>query len=112
MLVQFTIAFRVMDGVGAEMDLFGGMFVGKTNDLVRDLLNSVLDEVVGKCEEERGKLGARRMPFSDEQRLVLQQAYSENSYTSGGNLNTLAARLGVDYRRIRGWFGQRRQMEN
>ena len=87
------------------MDLSGGMIVVETNDLVRDLPNSVLDEVVGKCEEERGKLGARRMPFSDEQRLVLQQAYSENWYISEGNLNTVAARLGVDYRRIRGWFG-------
>lgn len=87
------------------MDLSGGMIVVETNDLVRDLPNSVLDEVVGKCEEERGKLGVRRMPFSDEQRLVLQQAYSENWYISGGNLNTVAARLGVDYRRIRGWFG-------
>ena len=48
------------------------------------------------------------MPFSDEQRLVLQQAYSENWDISGGNLNTLAARLGVDYRRIRGWFGHGR----
>ena len=87
------------------MDLSGGMIVVETNDLVRDLPNSVLDEVVGKCEEERGKLGARRMPFSDEQRLLLQQAYSESWYTSGGNLNTVAARLGVDYRQIRSWFG-------
>ena len=73
-----------MDGVGAKMDLSGGMIVVETNDLVRDLPNSVLDEVVGKCEEERGKLGARRMPFSDEQQLVLQQAYSENWQISGG----------------------------
>ena len=77
----------------------------ETNDLVRDLPNSVLDEVVGKCEEERGKLGVRRMPFSDEQRLVLQQAYPENWYISGGYSNTVAAHLCVDYRRIRGWFG-------
>ena len=66
------------------MDLSGGMIVVETNDLVRDLPNSVLGEIVGKCEEERGKLGARRIPFSDEQRLVLQQAYSENWYISGG----------------------------
>ena len=39
------------------MDLSGGMIVVETNDLVSDLPNSVLDEVVGKCEEERGKLG-------------------------------------------------------
>ena len=94
-----------MDGVGAKMDLSGGMIVVETNDLVRDLPNSVLDEVVGKCEEERGKLGVRRMPFSDEQQLVLQQAYSENWYISGGNLNTVAARLGADNRRIRDWSG-------
>ena len=94
-----------MDGVGAKVDLSGEMIVVETNDLVRDLPNSVLGEIVGKCEEERGKLGARRIPFSDEQRLVLQQAYSENWYISGGNLNTVAARLGVDYRRIRGWCG-------
>ena len=36
-----------MDGVRAEMDLSRGMFVIETKDLVRDLLNSVLDEVVG-----------------------------------------------------------------
>ena len=29
------------------------MIVVETNDLVGDLPNSVLDEVVGKCEEER-----------------------------------------------------------
>ena len=36
-----------MDGVRAKMDLSGGMFVIETKNLVRDLLNSVLDEVVG-----------------------------------------------------------------
>ena len=46
-MVQFTNAFRDMDGVRAEMDLSRGMFVIETKDLVRDLLNSVLDEVVG-----------------------------------------------------------------
>ena len=49
-----------MDGVGAKVDLSGGTIVVETNDLVRDLPNSVLDEVVGKCEEERGKLGAQK----------------------------------------------------
>merc|ERR1719192_1740765 len=50
--------------------------------------------------------------FSEEQRLVLEQAFYENSYSSGNTLNLLAARLGVDSRRIMGWFGHRRRKEN
>ena len=48
-----------------------------TSDLVRDLLNSIL-EVVGNCGERRMKDEAKPA-FSEEQRLVLEQAFSENS---------------------------------
>ena len=83
----------------------------RTSDLVRDLLNSFLEEVVGNCGERRRKDEAKPA-FSEEQRLVLEQAFSENSYSSGETLNSLAARLGVDSRRIKGWFGHRRRKEN
>ena len=99
-----------MNEEGADKDLSSEGPVVSTSDLVRDLLNSIL-EVVGKCGERRMKDEAKPA-FSEEQRLVLEQAFSENSYSSGNILNSLATRLGVDSRRIMGWFGHRRRKEN
>ena len=99
-----------MNEEGAGKDLSSEGPVVSTSDLVRDLLNSIL-EVVGKCGERRMKDEAKPA-FSEEQRLVLEQAFSENSYSSGNTLNSLATRLGVDSRRIMGWFGHRRRKEN
>ena len=100
-----------MNEEGADKDLSSKGPVVSTSDLVRDLLNSLLEEVVGNCGERRRKDEAKPA-FSEEQRLVLEQAFSENSYSSGETLNSLAARLGVDSRRVMGWFGQRRRKEN
>ena len=91
-----------MNEEGADKDLSSKGPVVSTRDLVRDLLNSLLEEVVGNSGERRRKDEAKPA-FSEEQRLVLEQAFSENS---------LAARLGVDSRRIKGWFGHRRRKEN
>ena len=91
-----------MNEEGADKDLSSKGPVVSTRDLVRDLLNSLLEEVVGNSGERRRK-DEGKPAFSEEQRLVLEQAFSENS---------LAARLGVDSRRIKGWFGHRRRKEN
>ena len=98
-----------MNEKGADKDLSSEGPVVSTSDLVRDPLNSIL-EVVGNCGERRMKDEAKPA-FSEEQRLVLEQAFSENSY-SGNTSNSLATRLGVDSRRIMGWFGHRRRKEN
>ena len=100
-----------MNEKGADKDLSSEGPVVSTSDLVRDLLNSLLEEVVENCGGRRRKDEAKPA-FSEEQRLVLEQAFSENSYSSGETLNSLAARLGVDSRRIKGWFGHRRRKEN
>ena len=99
-----------MNENGADKELSSEGPVVSTSDLVRDLLNSIL-EVVGNSGERRRKDEAKPA-FSEEQRLVLEQAFSENSYSSGETLNSLAARLGVDSRRVMGWFGHRKRKEN
>ena len=100
-----------MNEKGADKELSSEGPVVSTSDLVRDLLNSLLEEVVENCGGRRRKDEAKPA-FSEEQRLVLEQAFSENSYSSGETLNSLAARLGVDSRRVMGWFGHRKRKEN
>ena len=58
-----------MNEEGADKDLSSKGPVVSTRDLVRDLLNSLLEEVVGNSGERRRKDEAKPA-FSEEQRLA------------------------------------------
>ena len=81
----------------------------RTFNLVKDLLESLISQVMEKCENgiKNGK-GV----FSEGQRMILRKAFSESPRITGASLDRLLSRLGGCSRvQVQHWFANRRKIE-
>ena len=81
---------------------------GRALDFVTDVQESLIGKVVQTCEDrkKRGKVA-----FSEQQRMRLEQAFSESRYLGGGSKDMLAAQLGMGSKQVEAWFHHRRRAE-
>ena len=84
--------------------------VGRTLDLVKDVLESVIGEIVQKCEDQN-KNNRGKVVFSEEQRMRLELVFSESRYLNRESKLKLAAQLGMDVKQVEKWFHYRRRAE-
>lgn len=79
-------------------------------DLVKDVLESVIGEVIEKCKyPNKSKSG--KVELSEEQRVRLEQIFSEGRYLRGKTKDELSAELGVGSKQLVNWFEKRRRAE-
>ena len=83
---------------------------GRALDLVKDVLESLIGKVVQTCED-RKKSKRGKVAFSEQQRMRLEQAFSESRYLGGGSKDMLAAQLGMGSKQVEAWFHHRRRAE-
>ena len=83
---------------------------GRTSDLVKDVLESLIGKVVEKCEDpNKSKRG--KNAFSEWQRVRLEQVFSKSWYLCRESKDKLAAELGVGSKQVEKWFETRRRAE-
>ena len=84
---------------------------GRSVDLVKDALESLIEQVVEKCENAN-KSNRGRAVFSEEHRMRLEQHFSVNRRITGEIKNKLMADLKVSSKQVENWFRCRRRAQD
>ena len=83
---------------------------GRTSDLVKGVLESLIGKVVEKCEDPNKSKRGKNV-FSEWQRLRLEHEFSKSLYLFRENKDKIAAELNVGSKQVERWFDTRRRAE-